>query len=90
VGPAHRPKIENARKDDYPVQFALRLMHKDFGLIIDQAQRAGATMPVTAVAHQLCSAASGRGREEDLSAVIRFMLGLSGAPASPGGDGGQL
>lgn len=80
VAQAHRPKIENARKDEYPVQFALRLMHKDFGLIIDQAQRAGATMPVTAVAHQLCSAESVKGREEDFSAVIRLMLDLSSAP----------
>jgi 3-hydroxyisobutyrate dehydrogenase-like beta-hydroxyacid dehydrogenase len=79
VGQAHRPKIENARKDEYPVQFALRLMHKDFGLIIDQAQRAGATMPVTAVAHQLCSAESAKGREEDFSAVIPLMLELCSA-----------
>jgi 3-hydroxyisobutyrate dehydrogenase len=89
VGPAHRPKIENARKDDYPAQFALRLMHKDFGLIIDQAQQVGATMPVTAVAHQLCGAESAKGREEDFSAVIRLMLGLSGAPAAPRRDAGQ-
>ena len=78
VGPAHRPKIENARRGVYPVQFALRLMHKDFSLILDQAHRAEAAMPVTAVAHQMCSAESARGREEDFSAVIRLMLELSG------------
>jgi 3-hydroxyisobutyrate dehydrogenase-like beta-hydroxyacid dehydrogenase len=89
VGQAHRPKIENARKDEYPVQFALRLMHKDFGLIIDQAQRVGATMPVTAVAHQLCSAESVKGREEDFSAVIRLMLELCSAPAPQRKGSGQ-
>jgi 3-hydroxyisobutyrate dehydrogenase len=81
VAQAHRPKIENARRDEYPAQFALRLMHKDFGLIVDQAQRVGAVMPVTAAAHQLCGAESVKGREEDFSAVIRLMLELSGAPA---------
>jgi 3-hydroxyisobutyrate dehydrogenase-like beta-hydroxyacid dehydrogenase len=81
VGQAHRPKIENARKDEYPVQFALRLMHKDFGLVIDQAQRVGATMPVTAAAHQMCSAESAKGHEEDFSAVIRLMLELCGVQA---------
>jgi 3-hydroxyisobutyrate dehydrogenase len=81
VAPAHRPKIENARKDEYPVQFALRLMHKDFGLVIEHAQKVGATMPTTAVAHQMCSAESAKGREEDFSAVIQLMLELSGLPA---------
>jgi 3-hydroxyisobutyrate dehydrogenase-like beta-hydroxyacid dehydrogenase len=79
IGEAHRPKIDNVRNGEYPAQFALRLMHKDFGLIIDQAQRVGAAMPATAVCHQLCSAEAARGQEEDFSAVARLMLELSSA-----------
>lgn len=80
VAPAHRPKIDNARKDDYPVQFALRLMHKDFGLIIDHAQRVDAPMPATAAAQQLCTAAMAKGGDEDFSAIIRLMTELAGVP----------
>lgn len=79
VGAAHQPKIDNARKDDYPVQFALRLMHKDFGLVLDQAHRVAAAMPATAAAAQLCNAELAKGREEDFSAVIRLMVELAGA-----------
>jgi 3-hydroxyisobutyrate dehydrogenase-like beta-hydroxyacid dehydrogenase len=79
IGEAHRPKIANVRNGEYPAQFALRLMHKDFGLIIDQAQSVGAPMPATAVCHQLCSAEAARGQEEDFSAVVRLMLELSGS-----------
>jgi 3-hydroxyisobutyrate dehydrogenase-like beta-hydroxyacid dehydrogenase len=77
IGEAHRPKIENIRNHDYPVQFAVGLMHKDYGLISDQAQRVGAVMPATSVCHQLCSAEVARDQEEDFSAVARLMLELS-------------
>jgi len=79
VAAAHRPKIDNARKDGYPVQFALRLMHKDFGLVLDQAHRVAAPMPATAVAAQLCHAELAKEQEEDFSAVIRLMVELAGA-----------
>jgi 3-hydroxyisobutyrate dehydrogenase-like beta-hydroxyacid dehydrogenase len=79
IGEAHRPKIANVRSGEYPAQFALRLMHKDFGLIIEQAQSVGASMPATAVCHQLCSAEAARGQEEDFSVVVRLMLELSGS-----------
>jgi hypothetical protein len=46
-------------------------------------------MPVTAVAHQLCSAESVKGREEDFSAVIRLMLELCSAPAPQRKGSGQ-
>jgi 3-hydroxyisobutyrate dehydrogenase-like beta-hydroxyacid dehydrogenase len=78
IGEAHRPKIENARDDEYPVNFALRLMHKDFGLVLEQAREVGAVMPATAAAHAMCTAEHNAGREEDFSAVVRLMRELSG------------
>jgi hypothetical protein len=50
-------------RHEFPAQFALRLMHKDFGLI----------------AAQLNAAEQAKGEEEDFSAVGRLMLELSGA-----------
>jgi 3-hydroxyisobutyrate dehydrogenase-like beta-hydroxyacid dehydrogenase len=47
VAPAHKPKLENVRKGEFPVAFALRLMHKDFGLVLDQAAEHGVSMPAT-------------------------------------------
>jgi|SRR4051794_17953320 3-hydroxyisobutyrate dehydrogenase-like beta-hydroxyacid dehydrogenase len=79
VGQAHKPKVENARNGEYPVNFALRLMYKDYGLILEHARTVGAVMPAAAAAHQMCVAEHGRDREEDFSAVVRLMLDLSGA-----------
>ncbi len=78
VGEAHRPKVDNARSGDFPVNFALRLMHKDFGLILEQARAVGAVMPATAAASELCAAEHNIDREEDFSAVVRLTLELSG------------
>jgi 3-hydroxyisobutyrate dehydrogenase len=45
VAPAHRGKLENVRTDEYPVAFALRLMHKDFGLVLAAAAEHGISLP---------------------------------------------
>jgi 3-hydroxyisobutyrate dehydrogenase-like beta-hydroxyacid dehydrogenase len=79
VGAAHKPKVDNAREGEYPVNFALRLMYKDYGLILQHARAVGAVMPATAAAHQMCAAEQVRDEEEDFSAVVRLMLGLNGA-----------
>jgi 3-hydroxyisobutyrate dehydrogenase-like beta-hydroxyacid dehydrogenase len=79
VGPAHKPKVDNARRGEYPVNFALRLMYKDYGLILEHAREVGAVMPATAAAHQMCAAEHVRDEEEDFSAVVRLMLGLAAA-----------
>jgi 3-hydroxyisobutyrate dehydrogenase len=86
---AHKPKMANVRDDDYPVAFALRLMHKDFGLAARLADERGAVMPMTAVAAQMNAAEQAKGEEEDFSAVVRLMLELSGAahPAASGRAG---
>src|SRR5271154_976583 len=45
VAPAHVGKLQRAMKGDYSPQFPLRLMHKDFGLILNLAAAVGARVP---------------------------------------------
>jgi len=45
VAPAHVGKLQRAMKSDYSPQFPIRLMNKDFGLILDLAATVGARMP---------------------------------------------
>lgn len=72
VAPAHKGKLENVRDDDYEVAFALRLMHKDFRLVLDQASAHGLSVPAT----QASAAATGAALEQadgdvDFSYVAR-------------------
>ena len=78
IAPSHKGKLENARHEDYPIAFALRLMYKDFGLILRTAGELAVPMPVTAAARQICAAEYAHGREEDYSAVISLMEALAG------------
>ncbi len=73
VAPAHVGKLQKAMKNDYSPQFPLRLMHKDFGLILSLAAAAGADMPATRAAFEVNSAQSTQGAEQDFSAVILEM-----------------
>jgi 3-hydroxyisobutyrate dehydrogenase len=73
VAPAHVGKLTRAMRDDYSPQFPLRLMHKDFGLILSLAAAGGADMPATRAAFEVNSAQSARGPEQDFSAVILEM-----------------
>jgi 3-hydroxyisobutyrate dehydrogenase-like beta-hydroxyacid dehydrogenase len=82
VSPSQKAKIENARKDDYPAAFALRLMLKDFELILERARQLSVPMPATAAAVQVVAAERARElaahREEDFSVVVRAMERLAG------------
>ncbi len=73
VAPAHVGKLQRAMKNDYSPQFPLRLMHKDFDLMLGHAAKAGADMPATRVAFEVNSAQSAHGPEQDFSAVILEM-----------------
>jgi len=85
ISPRQKLALENARREEYPVTFALRLMHKDFGLILREASALQVPMPMTAIAEQMGAAELG-GRErsgeadEDVTAMIRWMEELAGAP----------
>ena len=73
VAPAHVGKLERAMKSDYSPQFPLRLMNKDFGLILNLAAAVGAQMPATRAAFEVNAMQSQQGKEQDFSAVILQM-----------------
>jgi 3-hydroxyisobutyrate dehydrogenase-like beta-hydroxyacid dehydrogenase len=73
VPPALAGKLSTAGRRDYAPQFAVRLMHKDFGLIMAAAAESGLSMPATESAAAVNAAEAASGREEDFSAVIRLM-----------------
>jgi 3-hydroxyisobutyrate dehydrogenase-like beta-hydroxyacid dehydrogenase len=78
VSPSQKSKLANVKSEQYPTLFALSLMHKDLGLVMRQAAEISVSMPATAAAEQMYTAAMAKGREEDFSVVIRFMQQLAG------------
>ena len=73
VAPAHSGKLERAVKGDYGPQFPIRLMNKDFGLILGLAAALGARMPATDAAFEVNAKQLEVGPEQDFSAVILQM-----------------
>jgi 3-hydroxyisobutyrate dehydrogenase-like beta-hydroxyacid dehydrogenase len=73
VAPAHAGKLATAKGHDYTPQFPIRLMRKDFGLILAAAAEFHLAMPATEAAAVINDAEASSGREEDFSAVIRRM-----------------
>jgi 3-hydroxyisobutyrate dehydrogenase len=73
VAPAHAGKLSAARQNDYASQFPIRLMHKDFGLILSAARQLDVAMPATEAASAINAAEAANNADEDFSAVIRFM-----------------
>jgi 3-hydroxyisobutyrate dehydrogenase len=73
VPPALAGKLAAARQNDYAPQFPVRLMSKDFGLILAAAAQLDVSMPATERAAEVSSAEAAIGGEEDFSAVIRRM-----------------
>jgi 3-hydroxyisobutyrate dehydrogenase-like beta-hydroxyacid dehydrogenase len=61
VAPPHVGKLEKAIKSDYSPQIPLRLMNKDFGLILELAAAVGAEMPATRAAFEVNAAQSAQG-----------------------------
>jgi len=77
VSPAHQNKLIRAEHDDYSPQFPLKLMNKDFRLILDKAAELGAPMPVTASAFQINAGRTAVNDQEDFSSVITEMERLA-------------
>jgi len=73
VAPAHAGKLERAMRSDYSPQFPIRLMNKDFGLILNLAAAVGARMPAAGAAFEINARQSDEGAEQDFSAVILQM-----------------
>jgi 3-hydroxyisobutyrate dehydrogenase len=81
VSPSQKSKLENVLNAEYPTAFPLRLMLKDYRLILDTATKLPAPMPATAAAEQITAAEFAKeaaaGHDEDFSAVVRTMEELA-------------
>ena len=73
VSPVQAAKLATAKQNDYTPQFPVRLMDKDFRLILAAAAQVELWMPATERATAINSAEAAVGGEEDFSAVIRRM-----------------
>jgi len=73
VSPVQAAKLATAKQNDYAPQFPVRLMDKDFRLILAAAAQVELPMPATERAAAINSAEAAVGGEEDFSAVIRRM-----------------
>jgi 3-hydroxyisobutyrate dehydrogenase-like beta-hydroxyacid dehydrogenase len=83
VSASQRSKFDNIIRGEYPPAFALRLMFKDFGLILRFAESLSVTTPAVAAARQMemIELARNGQRDEDFSVVIRTVQRLSGMPS---------
>jgi 3-hydroxyisobutyrate dehydrogenase-like beta-hydroxyacid dehydrogenase len=81
IAPAHLGKLARIASNDYSSQFPLRLMNKDFKLILEAASEAPMSMPATEAAFRVNSEELAAGEEEDFSAVVRRMEEAGVIPA---------
>ncbi len=75
IAPAHMGKLARVAVNDYSPQFPLRLMNKDFQLILKAAAQEHISMPATEAAFRVNSDELARedDDQEDFSAVLRRM-----------------
>ena len=73
VSRAHQGKLLRAARNDYSPQFPLRLMAKDFGLILQMARELGVPMPATMASSVVNRECTEPDEERDFSAVIEEM-----------------
>jgi 3-hydroxyisobutyrate dehydrogenase-like beta-hydroxyacid dehydrogenase len=72
-------KVTNIVEGNYQPAFSLENMHKDLGLIMQNAHVLGAPLPASSVVHQLFTAAKERGyADQDSSAIYRVLAELAG------------
>jgi 3-hydroxyisobutyrate dehydrogenase-like beta-hydroxyacid dehydrogenase len=78
IAPAHVGKLARIAINDYTPQFPLRLMNKDFQLILAAAAKEQVRMPATEAAFRVNSEELAAGDEEDFSAVLRRIEEVAG------------
>ena len=83
VAPAHVGKLARVAANDYSPQFPLRLMNKDFELILKAAASTHVSMPATEAAFYVNSEELAGNNEKDFSAVLRRMEEAAGIEAVP-------
>jgi 3-hydroxyisobutyrate dehydrogenase len=76
--PGQKSKLENVWREQFPINFALSLIHKDLSLVLSQAYDVSVSMPATAAAQQMSTAAMAKGMDADFSIMIQFMEELAG------------
>jgi 3-hydroxyisobutyrate dehydrogenase-like beta-hydroxyacid dehydrogenase len=81
VAPAHIGKLARVAANDYSPQFPLRLMNKDFELILKAAAKTHVSMPATEAAFYVNSEELADNNETDFSAVLRRMEEAAGIEA---------
>jgi 3-hydroxyisobutyrate dehydrogenase-like beta-hydroxyacid dehydrogenase len=78
IAPAHMGKLAKAARNDYSPQFPLRLMNKDFQLILKEAAQEHVPMPATEAAFRVNADELANADEEDFSVVLRRMESVAG------------
>ncbi|HMD08711.1 MAG TPA: NAD-binding protein [Candidatus Acidoferrum sp.] len=78
IAPAHVGKLARVAINDYTPQFPLRLMNKDFQLILKAAAEAHIPLPATEAAFHVNSEELARQDEDDFSSVLRRMEEVAG------------
>jgi 3-hydroxyisobutyrate dehydrogenase-like beta-hydroxyacid dehydrogenase len=78
IAPAHVGKLARVAINDYEPQFPLRLMNKDFQLILKAAAGTHTPMPATEAAFRVNSEELAHHNEDDFSAVLRRMEEVAG------------
>jgi 3-hydroxyisobutyrate dehydrogenase len=78
VAPAHVGKLARIERNDYSPQFPLRLMNKDFQLILKTAAEENVLMPATAAAFTVNAEELVPTEEQDFSVVLRRMEEVAG------------
>jgi 3-hydroxyisobutyrate dehydrogenase-like beta-hydroxyacid dehydrogenase len=78
IAPAHVGKLARAAVNDYSPQFPLRLMNKDFELILKAAAQEHVSMPATEAAFFVNSEELAGNDDKDFSAVLRRMEEVAG------------
>src|SRR5260370_29494845 len=81
--PGQKSKLENVKREQYPTNFALSLMHKDFTLVLSQSYDLSVSMPATAAAQQMYTTAMAKVMAEDFSIMIKFTYELAAMSALP-------
>ncbi len=83
IAPAHVGKLARVAVNDYSPQFPLRLMNKDFELILKAAAKEHVSMPATEAAFYVNSEELAGDIEKDFSSVLRRMEEAAGVEAIP-------
>jgi 3-hydroxyisobutyrate dehydrogenase-like beta-hydroxyacid dehydrogenase len=75
-------KLARVAVNDYSPQFPLRLMNKDFQLVLKAAAQEHVPMPATEAAFRVNSDELAHNAEEDFSAVLKRMEEVAGIAAA--------